>query len=129
VFFLCFASVDNAILLTLSFIDMKHQVLNIRETLFKCLKEFPMRDELGKLERYLNYRFERHLNSFLINGVSFDALVFVVSKVFEKGTIEDIIYFFAGHLYLNRQTLMFTVDNFVLDDLIMLRHCSREEIA
>ena len=68
---LAFSTQDKAIILVLSLLEMKNQVKNVKGTIFSILKEFPMSNELFKLEKYINYRIKRYFFSFLVNGVTF----------------------------------------------------------
>lgn len=51
-----FASQEKAMILVLSILEMKNQVKSARDTIFRVLKEFPMNNEMLKLEKYISYR-------------------------------------------------------------------------
>lgn len=71
---------------------------------------------------------EKYFHSYLINSVTFKAMIGILSSVFKVGNCEEIFYFFASHIYTNRVGLAKYVHNFVMADFFMIRSCRVEDI-
>lgn len=66
--------------------------------------------------------------SFMVNAVTMESLIALVSSIIEKRSIEDMIYFFCGQIYVNRNAILNAQGNYDLADIYLLRSCNRDEI-
>jgi hypothetical protein len=64
----------------------------------------------------------------MINGITVEASIYLLTKIMERKNIEELFYFFAAHLFTNRQTFPKIVNNFDLGDVYLLRNCKIEDI-
>jgi hypothetical protein len=49
--------------------------------------------------KYINYRFEKYLKKFLLNGVNFKSSLYLFDCIFVTKNVEDMMMFFVGQLY------------------------------
>ena len=67
VYVLCFCSEDKAALIVLFLLEIKQTEKDFKTMAFNYLKALPFKNELQKLEGYINYRLERYADSFFVN--------------------------------------------------------------
>ena len=64
----------------------------------------------------------------MINAVPIEAINYLLTKIFERKSCEELFYFFASHLYTNKSALVKIGYNPSLCDFLMVRECKIEEI-
>ena len=122
VFLLCHCTPDKTIILTLYLLDLKEQVENGTETLLNCLKTFPFsNNELTIITKYVNYRIDKYFNAFLVNGTNFEGILYLITKIIERRSCEEIFYFFTSHIFTLKGVILKTCQNYILCDYYMIR--------
>lgn len=130
IFILCFCSSDKAVLLVLFLIDLKQSQKEVRNLAINYLKVMPFSNELTKIENYVHYRLDRFIDSFLVNCVTIEASISLISKTMDRKNLDELLMLFSAHIFINREMLAAkAVENTrMMVDCMMLRNCLLEEI-
>lgn len=64
--------------------------------------------------------------SFMVNAANIECLIAIISKAIEKRTIEDMLFFFCGQIYVNRNAVLNAQGNYEFADIYLLRNCDRD---
>jgi len=107
---------------------MKALVSDAQSAVWNCLRLFPMWDEEKMFERYFNNRVQRHFNSWMVNGITIEGSIYLITKIMERKSAEEMFFFFAAHLFTNRQHFTKIGNNFDVGDVYLLRNCKIEDI-
>jgi hypothetical protein len=88
IFILCFCSSDKAVLLVLFLIDLKQSQKEVRNLAINYLKVMPFNNELTKIENYVHYRLDRFIDSFLVNCITIEASISLISKTMDRKNLD-----------------------------------------
>jgi hypothetical protein len=124
-FLLCFCSPESATLLAIYLVNLRHEVKDLKAVALRFAKAMPYEGQYNKIEDYAQYRFDRFADSYWVNCSSVECSVSVLGEVLRKRGLQEMLMFFAAHLFVNRGMLVIKAANSPrsLVDQLMLRNC------
>lgn len=81
VYVLCFCSYDKAPFVVLSLLELKPPQQQLKQLALKYLHALPFGNELSKLEPYIQYRLDKYADSILVNCLSVDCSINLITRM------------------------------------------------
>lgn len=106
VFVLCFCSPDKAPFIVLYLIELKDSIKNLKEIMNNYIKVLPFRHQISKIGDYINYRYDKYIDSFLVNCLTVQCSIAMISKIIQRKSVEDLLITFTSHIFANRDNLL-----------------------
>lgn len=69
------------------------------------LKTMPFKNEYAKIEKYIDYRLDKYMDSFMVNCITIEASITLIGKTLDRKNIDELLMVFSAHIYVNREFL------------------------
>lgn len=81
VYILCFCSYDKAPFIVLSLLELKPSQQQLKQLVSKYLNALPFKNELSKLEPYIQYRLDKYADSIFVNCITIECSTALITKI------------------------------------------------